>query len=102
MIGTIMDVGGSTSLMTGTTTLDSTTGSMNDEAYTSVALGLSTTVSVSPIYAHAENNAAKYLDSLSDAQIVELSEKIDTLNDNFVAYDTISEDKGPKQLTKSK
>ncbi len=100
MIKTVMDLSGSTSLMTGTSTLDSTTGSMNDDAYTSVALGLSTTVSVSPVYAHAENDAAKYLDSLSDTQIVELCEKVDALDDTFVVDNTLSDDLSPKELRK--
>lgn len=102
MIKTVIDAGGLTSLMSGTTTLDSTTGSLNDDDYTSIALGLSTTVSVSPIYTYAENDAAKYLDSLSDTQIVELSEKIDALNDKYIIENTLSDNISQKQLKKIK
>lgn len=75
MIMIRLDTTGTTSLLTGTTTLDSTI--ENDEDATTTALVTASTLStaMSTSQAHAEMSQ-RYIDSLSDAQLIEMEQRL--------------------------
>lgn len=75
MIMIRLDTTGTTSLLTGTTTLDSTV--ENDEDATTTALVTASTLSttMSTAQAHADTSQ-RYIDSLSDAQLIEMEQRL--------------------------
>lgn len=75
MIMIKLDTTGTTTLLTGTSTLESTVD--NDEEATTTALVTASTLSSSMTsgYAHAEMSQ-RYLDSLSDTQLVEMEQRL--------------------------
>lgn len=69
-----LDTTGTTSLLTGTSTLESTVDNEED-ATTTALLTASTLSSTMPIYAHAEMSQ-RYIDSLSDNELIEMEQRL--------------------------